>query len=217
MGVETQNVIRLFGDVWITNTVTSSWVMMTVIVIVAIIMVRRHPATLYMIIEFLTDMIADVMGEEAAITYFPFLGAMAIYVAVANSFGIVPGVIAPTRDLNTPLALAIVVFFAVHYYGIKQKGVVQYLKDTFSPIYLIILILPLEIIGQISRTFSLAMRLFGNILSGELVVAVVISLIPIIVPLPLVGLSMFTGMLQAYIFAVLATVYISTGVQETSD
>lgn len=217
MGVEPQNVIRLFGDFWITDTVTSTWAMMVVIVAVAMLLMRRQPATLNMLIEFIIDMVADVMGKDAAMQYFPFLGSLAIYVAIANSFGIVPGVVAPTRDLNTPLALAIVVFLAVHYYGIKAKGVVQYLKDTFSPLYLIILILPLEIIGQISRTFSLAMRLFGNVLSGELVVAVVISLIPIIAPLPLIGLSLFTGILQAYIFTVLATVYISTGIEEAED
>lgn len=213
MGVEPKNIIHLFGDLWITSTVTSTWVMLVIVMVGAVVLVRRQPSAWEMLIAFIVDIVSDVMGEDAALQYLPFLGSLAIFVAMANSIGIVPGLIAPTRDLSTPLALAIVVFFAVHYYGIRAKGFWTYLKDSFSPLYLIVLTLPLEIIGQISRTFSLAMRLFGNIVSGELVVAVIISLAPLFAPLPLVGLSLFTGILQAYIFTVLATVYISAGVQ----
>jgi F-type H+-transporting ATPase subunit a len=102
------------------------------------------------------------------------------------------------------------VFFSVHYFGIRAQGVLGYLKSLASPIF----ILPLEIIGQISRTLSLAVRLFGNIISTELIVAVIFMLVPLIVPLPLIGFSMFTGLLQAYIFAALATVYISTALED---
>jgi F-type H+-transporting ATPase subunit a len=129
----------------------------------------------------------------------------------------VPGIISPTRDISTPLALAITVFFAVHYFGIKAKGLLQYLKDLASPLYLLPLMLPLELIGQFSRTLSLTLRLFGNIISGELVVAVIFSLVPLFVQLPLVGLSLFTGLLQAYIFTVLATVYIGAGVEASES
>jgi F-type H+-transporting ATPase subunit a len=128
---------------------------------------------------------------------------------VANVLGVIPGLNAPTRDVNTPLALALVVFFSVHYFGIREKGLVDYLQDLASPIFL----LPLEIIGQISRTLSLSLRLFGNMISAELIVAIIFALVPLFVPLPLVGLGIFTGLLQAYIFTALAAVYIASAIR----
>jgi F-type H+-transporting ATPase subunit a len=122
-------------------------------------------------------------------------------------------IVAPTRDLNTPVALAVVVFFSVHYYGVRQQGLLGYLKNLASPVFLF----PLEVIGQISRTVSLAVRLFGNVLSTELIVLVVFMLIPLLVPLPVIGLNIFTGLLQAYIFTALAAVYISTGLEEPEE
>lgn len=213
MGVEPHQVIALFdGRIVITNTVTSTWAMLLVVMGLALYLYRRYPTALEMLMDFLTDLVADVVGEETAQLYMPFLGAMAIFIAFANIIGVVPGFVAPTRDVNTPAALAIVVFFAVHYFGINAKGWLQYLKDLASPLYLLPLTLPLELIGQFSRTLSLTLRLFGNILSGEMVIAVIFSLVPLFVQLPLVGLSMFTGLLQAYIFTVLATVYIGAGI-----
>ncbi|MCD6344937.1 MAG: F0F1 ATP synthase subunit A [Anaerolineae bacterium] len=214
MGIEPHPVLELFGgQLVITNTVTSTWAMMVFIVAGAILLEKYQPAALEMVVDFLSDTIAEVLGEEMVLTYLPFLGTLAIFIAFANALGVAPGLIAPTRDLATTLALALVVFFAVHYFGIRAKGLGQYLKDLASPLYLLPLILPLELIGQVSRTLSLTLRLFGNVLSGELVVAVIFSLVPLFVQLPLVGLSLFTGLLQAYIFTVLATVYISTGVE----
>lgn len=214
MNVSPQPVFRLFGDVWVTNTVISTWVMMALIVAAVIILRRRQPVALEMLLDFLSDMIADVMGEQAR-RYLPFLGSLAIFIAMANSIGIVPGLVAPTRDISTALALALVVFFAVHYFGIREKGLLIYLRDLAAPIYLLPLTLPLELIGQVSRTLSLTLRLFGNIVSGELVVAVIFSLVPLFVELPIVGLSLFTGLLQAYIFTILAAVYINSGVEES--
>jgi len=213
MDVRPQNVLHLFGDVWITDTVISTWVMMALVVLVVVVLRKRQPAALEMLIDFLLDIVASVMGNEVAKTYLPFLGTLAIFIGVANSVGIVPMLVSPTRDISTPLALALVVFFAVHYYGIRAKGVLGYLKDLASPLYLAPLTLPLELIGQLSRTLSLTLRLFGNIISAELVVAVIFSLIPWLVELPMVALSLFTGLLQAYIFTSLATVYIDSAVK----
>lgn len=218
MGIEPRPVFELFGgQLVITNTVTSTWAMMVFIVAGAILLEKYQPVALEMVVDFLSDTIAEVLGEEMTPLYLPFLGTLAIFIAFANALGVVPGLIAPTRDLATTLALALVVFFAVHYFGIRAKGLGQYLKDLASPLYLLPLILPLELIGQVSRTLSLTLRLFGNVLSGELVVAVIFSLVPLFVQLPLVGLSLFTGLLQAYIFTVLATVYISTGVESAEE
>ena len=141
------------------------------------------------------------------------LGTLGIFIAAANVIGVLPFIDSPTRDVNTPLALASVVFFAVHYYGIRSKGFVGYMRSLAQPIYL----LPLEIIGQISRTLSLTLRLFGNVISTEIVVAVIFALIPLFVPLPLIGFSLLTGLLQAYIFTVLAAVYIAATLMEGEE
>ncbi|MGC9332578.1 MAG: F0F1 ATP synthase subunit A [Anaerolineae bacterium] len=194
----------------IRDTVVSTWAMMVIVVAIAVIVGRFRPMALEMLVDFLNDTISGLMGRQA-LSYLPFLGSLAIFIAAANLLGVIPGLQSPTRDLNAPAALALVVFFSVHYYGIRAKGAVDYLRDLASPVYL----LPLEIVSQISRTISLSIRLFGNILSGELIVAIIFALVPLFVPLPLVGLSMFTGLLQAYIFTALATVYIASALQAT--
>ena len=144
-----------------------------------------------------------------AASYLPFLGTLAVFIAIANVIGVVPVVVTPTRDINTPVAMALVVFFSVHYFGMREHGALGYLKQLATPVFL----LPLEIVGQISRTISLSVRLFGNIISTELIVAVVFVLVPVFAPLPLIGFSMLTGVLQAYIFTSLAIAYIGSGVE----
>jgi len=176
---------------------------------ILILILRRYsPTAIEMVIEFLNDLISDLMGRPVA-AYLPLLGSLAIFIGVGNTMGIFPFLNAPTRDINTTFALALVVFFSVHYFGIKEEGFKTYFKNLASPIFL----LPLEIISQLSRTLSLTLRLFGNILSGELIVAIILSLVPLFVPLPLIGLSIFTGILQAYIFTALAAVYITAGME----
>jgi len=202
-----QVVFTIFG-IPVRDTVVSTWIMMAIIVGAAAVVGRRWPAALEMLVDFLIDTISSVMGR-AAKPYLPFLGTLAIFVAGANIIGIIPIVVSPTRDINTPTALALVVFLSVYYFGIRAKGLWGYFKSLASPIFM----LPMELIGHISRTLSLTLRLFGNIISTELIVAVVFALVPLIAPLPLVAFSMFTGVLQAYIFTVLATVYIGAGLE----
>jgi F-type H+-transporting ATPase subunit a len=198
------------GDIAIRDTVVSTWIMMVIMVAGAIYIGRRGPVVLELIADFLADLISSVIGRPAA-PYLPLLGTLAIFIAVANVIGVVPGITTPTKDINTPAALAIVVFFSVYYYGIRSKGVVKYFRDMASPLF----VLPLEIIGQFTRTLSLTLRLFGNILSTELIVAIVFALMPVFVTLPLQGFSIFTGLLQAYIFTALASVYIGAGLEIT--
>jgi F-type H+-transporting ATPase subunit a len=183
---------------------------MIALVVGGVILARqRWPTVLEMLVGFLNDIISDVMGQSAE-PFLPFLGALIIFIALANTVGVVPILVTPTRDINTPLALAIAVFFAVHYFGVRGKGALGYLKSLSSPIFM----LPLEIVGQLSRTLSLTLRLFGNVISTELIVAVIFMLIPPGVPLILMGFSMFTGVLQAYIFTSLAAVYIGAALEE---
>jgi F-type H+-transporting ATPase subunit a len=204
-GVFPEVVFTLFG-LPVRDTVISTWIMMAIVAAAAIIIGRRQLTALEMLVDFLNDLISGVMGAPAA-PFLPLLGTLAIFIAAANVIGVIPFLSSPTRDINTPLALALVVFFSVHYFGMREKGVWGYLKDMASPIF----ILPLELVGQLSRTLSLTLRLFGNIISAELIIAVMFVLAPLFVPLPLVGFSIFTGLLQAYIFTVLAAVYISAG------
>jgi F-type H+-transporting ATPase subunit a len=150
------------------------------------------------------------MPEEANISkYLPLLSTLAIFLLLGNIFSVFPGMVSPTANINTTAALAIIVFFAVHVYGIREKGLWGYAKDLANPIF----ILPLEIVSQFSRTLSLAVRLFGNVLSTDLIVIIVFALIPFIVPLPLTLLGMLTGALQAYIFLVLSSLYIASAIE----
>jgi F-type H+-transporting ATPase subunit a len=206
-GVFPEVVFEIFG-IPVRDTVVSTWIMIVIVVGAAAVAGRRWPMAMEMLLGFLSDTVSSAMGRPAE-PYLPFLGALAIFIAVANVIGIVPVVVTPTRDINTPLALALVVFFSVYYFGIRAKGLVGYFKDLASPIFM----LPMELISHVSRTLSLTLRLFGNIISTELIVAVVFALVPLVVPLPLVAFSMLTGVLQAYIFIVLAAVYIGAGLE----
>lgn len=202
-----QVVFTLF-NIPVRDTVVSTWVVMGLITLIAILIGRRKPVMLEILVDFLTDLISDLMGRPAA-PYLPLLGALAIFIAFANIIGIVPFLRSPTSDINSTLALALVVFLSVHFFGIRNKGFSGYLRDLASPIFL----LPLELIGQLSRTISLTLRLFGNTLSAVLIVAIIFSLAPLFVPLPLIAFGIFTGILQAYIFTALAAVYIASGLE----
>jgi len=193
----------------IRDTVVSTWVMLILTVGIVLLLGKRQPMALEMLLGFVTEMISDVM-QRPALPYLPFLFGLAIFIAAANTIGMVPFLVSPTRDINTALALALTVFLSVHYFGIRAGGLGGYIKHMASPIFTF----PLEIIGQVSRTVSLTLRLFGNILSTEMVVAVIFALAPLFIPLPLVGFSFLTGLLQAYIFTALAAVYIAAGLGE---
>jgi F-type H+-transporting ATPase subunit a len=127
---------------------------------------------------------------------------------------VVPGYRAPTGSINTTAALALVVFFAVPIFGIAEQGLVGYLKQYAQPTPLM---LPFTIIGELSRTLALAVRLFGNVMSGSLVVAVLVAIIPIFVPIVMEALGLLIGQVQAYIFAVLATVYIGAATRKDGE
>jgi len=207
--VTPQVVFNLFG-LPITDTVVSTWVMMVIIIVIAFLIRKYKPTAGEMIVEMINDIVSSVMPQSAKPSrYLTILGTLAVFLILANIFSIFPLMVSPTANLNTTIALAVVVFFSVHYYGVREKGFWNYLKDFANPIF----ILPLEIVSQFSRTLSLAIRLFGNILSTDLIVAIVFSLIPFIVPLPLAALGMLTGVLQAYIFLVLSSLYIASAIE----
>jgi F-type H+-transporting ATPase subunit a len=207
--VTPQVIFNIFG-IPITNTIISTWFIMGIVIIFAWFIRKYRPGISEIIIESINGIVSSVMPDDIkVIKYLPILGSLAIFLMISNIFSFIPFMVSPTANINTTIALALVVFFAVHIYGIREKGLVGYLKDFANPVF----ILPLEIVSQVSRTLSLSIRLFGNIISTDLIVAIIFSLIPFFLPLPLVALSMLTGVLQAYIFTVLASLYIASAVE----
>ncbi|HIC94674.1 MAG TPA: F0F1 ATP synthase subunit A [Anaerolineae bacterium] len=191
------------------DTIVSTWIMMVIIVGAAAIVGRRRPMALEMLVDFLIDTISGVMGRPAG-PYLPFLGTLAIFIAVANLTGLLPGLKAPTTDINTPLALALIVFFSVHYYGIKRHGLRRHLKHYLEPIFLM---LPIHLASEVARTISLTFRLFGNMMGEEIVVSILLLVLPLFVPVPMMIFGIFTGFIQAYVFTVLTITYLAGAVK----
>jgi F-type H+-transporting ATPase subunit a len=200
-------VVFSIAGIPVRNTVISTWITMLLIVLGAWAAQRRAPAFVEMLIDFLRVTISDVMGGIDPDPYVPFLGSLIIFLLFANNIGIVPLVDTPTTDINAPAALAIIVFVSVYVFGIRQKGLFGYVKELLTPLFV------LDLIGDVSRTLSMSLRLFGNIIATEIIVAVIYRLVKPLVPLPMIGLGMVTGVLQAYLFMILATSAISSAVQ----
>ncbi len=138
--------------------------------------------------------------------YLSFLGTLFLFVAVSALFTVIPGYEPPTGSLSTTAALALCVFVAVPYFGIEQTGLGGYLKSYLEPTFIM---LPFNIISEISRTLALAIRLFGNMMSGAMILGVLLTVVPYIFPIIMTALGLLTGMVQAYIFSILAAVYIA--------
>ena len=138
--------------------------------------------------------------------YLGFLGTLFLFVAMANLFTVIPGYQPPTGSLSTTVALALCVFVAVPLFGIKNQGMGGYLKSYVEPT---VIMLPFNIISELSRTLALAVRLFGNMMSGAMIIAILLTITPFVFPIVMTALGLLTGMVQAYIFSILAAVYIA--------
>jgi F-type H+-transporting ATPase subunit a len=204
-----------WGPLKVNATLLFTWVVMAVILCLAWLATRRlsagmHPSRwqtfMEMVVSLIRDQIREVSHEDPE-PYQSFIGSLFLFIAIANLLTVIPGYRPPTGSLSTTAALALCVFLAVPLYGIQSQGLFNYLKQYTHPS---LFMLPFNIIGEISRTIALAVRLFGNMMSGTVVVAVLISITPFLFPIVLQLLGLLTGMIQAYIFAVLAMVYISS-------
>ncbi|MBN8907701.1 MAG: F0F1 ATP synthase subunit A [Rhodospirillales bacterium] len=143
--------------------------------------------------------------------YRALIGTILIFVLIANWSSLIPGVEPPTAHIETDAALALIVFCATIAYGVRAQGIAGYLKTFAEPSWVMI---PLNLVEQITRTFSLIVRLFGNIMSGVFVIGIILSLAGFLVPIPLMALDLLTGAVQAYIFAILACVFIGAAIGE---
>ncbi len=214
------SVLVQLGPVQLTTTVAYSLVVSALLISFALVVRAGLGARLsggQIAAEFLIEHLEGIMGDMAGgdpRPYTPLVVTLALFIGTANLLGLVPGLGAPTADFSTTSALAVVVFLAVPFYGIRARGLVGYLRHYLEPSPLL---LPLEIITEFSRTLALAVRLFGNIMSEELVIAVLLGIAGLLVPVPMMMLAVLTGIVQAYIFAVLTVVYLSAAVRARSS
>jgi len=205
------------GPVPITAPVLVTWIIMALLAGGAWLATRclslrpsRLQAFLELIVETVDGQIRDTMQAEPG-PYRAFIGTLFLFIFVANWSELVPGVEPPTAHIETDAALALLVFLAVIGFGIRAGGVRGYLSTFASPTPLMI---PLNFVESLTRTFSLLVRLFGNVMSGVFVIGIVLSLAGLLVPIPLMALDLLTGAVQAYIFAVLAMVFIAGAIAE---
>ena len=166
----------------------------------------RWQNLLEVLVDGIKGQIYEVSRQEPG-PYLPFVGTLFIFIAISNILAIIPGYIPPTSSLSTTAALAICVFIAVPVFGITNRGVMNYLRQYLQPTFFM---LPFNIIGELSRTLALAVRLYGNMMSGTIIVAILLTITPLIFPVVMQALGLLTGLIQAYIFAILAMVYIAS-------
>lgn len=219
MVLEKDVAFRLLG-VDVTATVVATWAMVVVLSVLAIVGGRRlkeRPSQWQAVAEWgiggLSGLIEEMTGDNGR-RYLPLVTTIGLFVLTANLMAVIPAVEAPTASINTPIALAVVVFFSVHYFGMRQLGVAGYLKTFAQPS---VLLLPMNLLSHLTRTFSLAIRLFGNMLSHQIIVAVLLVVLPLVVPAVLEVFGLFIGVLQAYIFTILTVVYIAGAVRAEGE
>lgn len=207
----------LFG-LPVTKTVVSTWIVMGFLVLLSFLLTRnlrlvptRFQNVLELFVEAILNLVED-MSPGNGRKFLPLVGTLALFIGTSDVAGLVPGLKSPTSDFNTTLALALVVFFAVPFYGIRTRGLKNYLKSYLSPSPILA---PFHVVSEITRTVSLALRLFGNIMGEEIIIAILFLLSPLFLPLPMMLFSIFTGIIQAYIFTVLTVVYLSAAVESS--
>ena len=211
-----------YGFFKINATIATTWVLMAVLVIVSRLVTRnlehrvkisRWQSLLEVIVVTIRKQIREV-GLSRPERYMGFLGTLFLFIALSNLCTIFPGYEPPTGSLSTTAALALCVFIAVPLYGIAESGVGVYLRSYLKPT---VLMLPFNLISELSRTLAMAIRLFGNIMSGAMILAILLTVAPFIFPIVMSLLGLLTGMVQAYIFSILATVYIAAATRAREE
>lgn len=207
-----------WGPVALNGTILWTWVVMALLTLLSWFVTRmafdprqpsRRQIVLEVIVTALRNQIRDVSRQEPG-PYLPFIGTLFLFIAGANLLSIVPGYISPTASLSTTAALATCVFAAVPRYGIARLGMRRYLSQYLQPS---IFMLPFNVIGELSRTLALAVRLYGNMMSGAMIGVILLAFAPLFLPIVMQLFGLLTGTIQAWIFAILAMVYIASATQ----
>lgn len=213
----TAEVVFTVGPVAVTKPVIVTWGLMLVLGLGGWLATRSlslAPTSRQTIVEMIVGLIEDQIRATMRVEpspYVPMIGTLFLFILAANWCSLVPGIEPPTAHIETDAALGLIVFFAILYFGIRARGLAGYLKTFAEPTFIMI---PLNIVETFTRTFSLIVRLFGNVMSGVFVVGIVLSLAGLLVPIPLMALDLLTGTVQAYIFTVLAMVFIGSALNE---
>ncbi|HKJ85498.1 MAG TPA: F0F1 ATP synthase subunit A [Spirochaetia bacterium] len=206
------------GFITLNGTIVFTWFVMVVLVAISVLASRnlssgkkisRWQNALEVIVGTVRKQMKEMLGRDD-LRYLSFVGALFLFISLSNLLAVLPFYEPPTGSFSMAAALAVTVFFAVPVFGVAEKGVGGYLRHYIEPSPLM---LPFNIISELSRTLSLAVRLFGNIMSGTMIVGVLLSIAPILVPLIMEALGLLIGQIQAYIFAALATVYIGSAIR----
>ena len=210
-------VVFHLGSIPITQPVVITWGIMALLGGGSWLLTRRlslRPSAMQAVLELVVDSISgqirDTMRTEPG-RYLPLIGTLFLFILFANWSSLVPGIEPPTAHIETDAALALIVFFAIAWFGIRARGPLGWLASFAEPN---LIMAPLNLVESITRTFSLLVRLFGNVMSGVFVIGIILSLVGLLVPVPLMALELLTGAVQAYIFSVLAMVFIGGAVGE---
>ncbi|MGC2208661.1 MAG: F0F1 ATP synthase subunit A [Candidatus Korobacteraceae bacterium] len=201
------------GFIVLNATLVYTWVVMLLLTVMSWLVTRNISLThrrsrwqnaLEVIVSVIRQQAREIGGKGADF-YVPFVGTLFLFIALSNLLDVVPGWHAPTGSLSTTIALAICVAVHVPILAIREQGCIGYLRHYVSPT---VVMLPLHIVSEFSRTLALAVRLFGNVMSGGMIVGILLAIVPLFFPVAMQVLGLLTGIIQAYIFAILATVYI---------
>ena len=217
---------------FVPDHVTMAWLVVLILGVLAYLVFRRMsevPGPLQNVMEATIEMFYGVLdgiiGRHGR-RYLPLIGALGLFILFSNLLGLIPGMKSPTANINTTAALAAVTFFAYHIIGVREVGAITYFKHFLGPVGelpkpLLILMGPImipvfflvEVIGHLSRPVSLTIRLFGNIFGEDMVILILFFLVPVIVPLPMMALAIFTSVVQTVVWVLLSTIYIAGAVE----
>ncbi|ESA37440.1 f0f1 atp synthase subunit a [Leptolyngbya sp. Heron Island J] len=218
MKLTPDQILIYFGPITLNATLVFTWFVMGLLVLGSWWITRKLSAAtqispgqnlLEVLVLGVTNQIRDISQQDPA-PYLPFVGSLFIFIATSNLLTILPGYQPPTGSLSTTVALAICVFGAVPWFGIRRKGWRAYLQQYLEPTPIM---LPFNLIGDVSRIISLSVRLFGNVMSGTMIGAILLSIAPLFFPVVMQAFALVTGLLQAYIFAILAMVFIASATE----
>jgi F-type H+-transporting ATPase subunit a len=207
------------GPVPISETVAVTWGLMAALALGSWLATRSltlSPSRTQTVLELVVGAIEDQIRATVRVApgpYVPMIGTLFLFILTANWSSLIPGVEPPTAHIETDAALGLIVFLAIIYFGIRARGLRGYLKTFAEPS---IVMIPLNVVETFTRTFSLIVRLFGNMMSAVFIIGIILSLAGLLVPIPLMALDLLVGAIQAYIFAVLAIVFIGSAISERS-